>query len=96
MEQPILLTATDMYNGNKHYYPAKESDLPLLVKRYDFIFTKNESWYYTSSSDHPTEFKSLKLHEPVEDVGEQWMIINNLTGAIHETNITNKTYTSQE
>lgn len=82
-----ITQAIDMYNGNKHYYPPKEEDIPKLERRYDFIFTKNGKWFYNSSTDDVNILNKVEAHIPVEEKGEKWALIQNLTGEIIKSNL---------
>lgn len=84
----IELSATDMYNGNIHNYPCHPLDVTKINKKFDFIFTKENKWYYNSSSNNPEDFiQEVNLVEAVESKGESWKIINAITGEIYKENV---------
>ena len=82
-----ITEAIDMYNGNMHHYPPKKEDINLLIQRYDFIFTKNNKWFYNASTDDVDILKKITIHKVVEEKGEKWALINNLTGEVLKHNL---------
>ncbi len=79
--------ALDMFNLNEHNYPATVEQKKEIRLMYDFIFTKNGTWYYVSSSNMPKSFTitPTDLSTVVVEKGENWKVIHAITGGIiHE------------
>lgn len=71
----------DMYTGREIRYPMPQP----LIRKYDFVFTKDGKWRYISSSDEPKWFHQITI-APVEAKGEKWRIVEAATGEIVESN----------
>lgn len=80
--------AIDIYNHNRHTYPATELDKKLITKKFDFIFTRNSSWFYICSSDQSKEFTlvPMEFNKAVEEKRQKWKVVNALTGEIINEN----------
>ena len=77
----------DMYVFHRpHYYPCKEEDKHKLTKKYDFIFTRKGFWYYVASHDDHEIFEAEGYTSPIENRGENWRVLNALTGEIIHQN----------
>ena len=71
----------DMYNNNLIKYPVKY----VCKYKYDFIFTKNNTWYYISSSNDKEKLKKT-LGPAAESKKQRWRIIEATTGVIADEN----------
>jgi hypothetical protein len=76
--------ARDYCHNYPYSYPKDNKEALKVRLPFDFIFTRKGEWFYISSCDDWRKFtnKNFALHEPVEEKGEKWKVVNAITGEI--------------
>jgi len=77
----------DVYGERDHTYPATDKLSAEVRLKYDFILTRNGKWFYMSSTNDPQQFINYKLNEPVEEKGEQWKIVEAISGEVFKEHL---------
>ena len=72
----------DFKGEETHNYPATKEQISRIRFYYDFIFTREGKWFYASSSSDAEKFEKMRFHKPIEENGEEWKVINAISGQI--------------